>query len=153
RDKEAARRLRTMTVAVRTRGNAVELAPRIRRALREFDPNLPVVKIDTVDEQLADVLIQERVIATLSAFFGAMALLLACLGLYGVVSYSVGRRTNEIGIRIALGATPVKVLGLVVGESLWMVGGGLAIGILATIAAARLISARLFGVSATDPIT
>src|SRR5262249_59871681 len=86
-------------------------------------------------------------------FFGAMALLLACLGLYGVVSYSVGRRTNEIGIRIALGATRAKVLGLVVGESLWMVGGGLAIGILATIAAARLISARLVGVSATDPIT
>jgi predicted permease len=153
RDKEAARRLRTMTVGVRTRGNAIVLAPRIRQALREVDPNLPVVKIDTVDEQLADVLIQERVIATLSAFFGAMALLLACLGLYGVVSYSVGRRTSEIGIRIALGATRPKVLGLVVGESLWMVGAGLAIGILVTIAAARLISARLFGVSATDPLT
>src|SRR5262249_58825097 len=110
-----------MTIAVRTQTSPLDLAPRIRQALRELDPNLPVVKIDTVDEQLADVLIQERVMATLSGFFGAIALLLACLGLYGVVSYSVGRRTSEIGIRIALGATRAKVLALVVGESLWLV--------------------------------
>ena len=142
-----------MTIAVRTSGDPLTLAPRIRQALREIDPTLPVVKIDTVDEQLGDVLIQERLMATLSGFFGAVALVLACLGLYGVVSYSVGRRTSEIGIRLALGATRGGVLGMILRESLVLVSAGVAIGIPVTVAGARLVSSRLFGVSATDPLT
>ena len=153
RDKEAARRLRTMTIAVRTSGDPRLLAPRIRDALREIDPNLPVVKIDTVDEQLGDVLIQERLMATLSGFFGVVALLLACLGLYGVVSHAVGRRTSEIGIRLALGATRGGVLGMILRESLALVSAGLAIGTLLTLGGGRLVAARLFGVQASDPQT
>jgi predicted permease len=153
RDKEAARRLRTMTIAVRTSGSPVALAPKVRQALREADPNLPIVKIDTVDEQLGDVLIQERLMATLSAFFGGVALLLACLGLYGVISYSVGRRSTEIGIRLALGATRRGVLAMVLRESLALVAAGMALGVPVTLACARLVAARLFGVSASDPQT
>jgi len=153
RDKEAARRLRTMTIAVRTQGNPVALTTLIRQALGEIDPNLPVVKIDTVDEQLGDVLVQERLMATVSGFFGAIALAIACLGVYGAVSYSVGRRTNEIGIRLALGATRGRVLAMVVGESLTLVAVGLAVGVPATLAASRMMSARLFGVEPTDPPT
>jgi predicted permease len=153
RDKEAARRLRAMTIAVRTSASPLPLVPHIRRALREVDPNLPVIKIDTVDQQLADVLVQERLMAALSGFFGTIALLLACLGLYGVVSYSVGRRTSELGVRIALGATRRQVLGLVLGESVWLVLAGVAIGVPVTLAGARLVAARLYGVAATDPLT
>src|SRR5262249_4628602 len=153
RDKEAARRLRTMTIAARTSGDPRVLSPRIRQALREIDPNLPVVKIDTVDEQLGDVLIQERLTATLSGFFGAIALLLACLGLYGVVSYAVGRRTTASGMRLALGATRGGVLGMILRESLALVAAGLTIGVPVTLAGARLVAARLFGVQASDPVT
>ena len=142
-----------MSIAVRTSGDPRVLAPRIREALREIDPSLPVVKIDTVDEQLGDVLIQERLMATLSGFFGVIALLLACFGLYGVVSYAVGRRTSEIGIRLTLGATRGGVLGMILRESLALVVAGLAIGVPITLAGARLVAARLFGVQPTDPAT
>ena len=142
-----------MTIAVRTAGDPSAMAVRIRQTLRELDPNLPVLKIDTVDEQLRDVLIQERLMATLSGFFGVIALLLACLGLYGVISYSVGRRTSELGIRLALGATRGEVLGMVLRESLVLVAAGVAIGVTVTLGATRLIAARLFGISPTDPLT
>jgi putative ABC transport system permease protein len=89
----------------------------------------------------------------LSSFFGVLALLLACLGLYGVVSYAAARRTREIGIRLALGATPASVLGMVLKETFGLVAFGVGLGLIAFLGAARLISARLFGVSAADPLT
>ncbi len=89
----------------------------------------------------------------ISGFFGLLAVLLACLGLYGVMSYTAARRTNEIGIRLALGATRASMLGMVLRESLLLVLAGIAIGVPASLAAARLISGLLFGVSATDPAT
>ncbi len=158
RDREALNRgaqsrLRGMMAAVRTSGDPLKLAARIRQELREIDPNLPVIRINTIAEQLDDVLAQERLIATLSVFFGALAVVLACIGLYGVISYSVARRTNEIGIRLALGATPAGVLRMVLKESLWLALAGIALGALAALAAARLISTLLFGVSAADPLT
>jgi predicted permease len=145
--------LRNLCIMVRTVGNPASVASSVRQELREVDPNLPVLRIDTVDEQLNDVLVQERLIMALSSFFGAVAVLLACIGLYGVISYTVARRTNEIGIRLALGATPGKVLSMVLKESLLLVFLGIAIGVPAALAATRLISARLFGVSAADPLT
>ncbi|HYL75559.1 MAG TPA: ABC transporter permease [Bryobacteraceae bacterium] len=140
-------------VAVRAVGNPAGLSNSVRQVLREIDPKLPVLRIETVDEQLDDLLVQERLVATLAGFFGGLAVLLACLGLYGVMSYTAARRTNEIGIRLALGATRAKVLGMVLGESLLLVAVGIAIGVPVTLAAARMISTRLFGVSATDPLT
>src|SRR5262249_48136589 len=111
--------MRTTCVEVRTAGNLTAIAARIRQELQDLDPNLPVLKIDTVEQQLNDVLVQERLLAILASFFGVLAVLLACLGLCGVISYAVTRRTNEIGIRLALGATPAAVLRMVLKESLW----------------------------------
>ena len=129
------------------------LAASLRQELRNVEPTLPIFRIDTVEEQLNDLLVQERLIATLAGFFGALAVLLACLGLYGVISYSVARRTQELGIRLALGATPGDVLRLVPKESLTLVLAGVVIGVPVALAAAALISTRLFGLGAADPLT
>jgi predicted permease len=142
-----------MCIAVRTAGNPMSVAASVRRELRDIDPNLPVLRMDTVEEQLDSVLAQERVIATLTTFFGALTLLLACMGLYGVISYAVARRTGEIGLRIALGATSGVVMRQVLRESILLAAAGIVIGTLAAFAAARLLSSRLFGVEATDPRT
>jgi ABC-type antimicrobial peptide transport system permease subunit len=125
----------------------------VRRELRSIDPGLAVLKIGTMEEQLDAVLFQERFLAQLSAFFAALAVLLACIGLYGVMSYTVARRTSEIGIRMALGETPGGVLVMVLRESAVLVVAGIAIGLAATLAATRLISSMLFGIGAGDPLT
>ncbi len=143
----------TWSVAVRSAGDPTALAASVRQELRNIDPGMPIPRINTIKEQLDDVLFQERLIASLSGLFGILAVLLACLGLYGVVSYTVARRTKEIGIRLALGATQAGVLRMIFKESLALAFAGIAIGAPATIAATRLISARLFGVSAADPLT
>ena len=143
----------TWSVAVRAAGDPTALATSVRQELRNIDPNLPVLRINTIEQQLDDVLFQERLIAALSALFGLLAVLLASLGLYGVISYTVARRTNEIGIRLALGATPADALRMVLKESLLLVFAGILIGAPASLAAMRLISSRLFGVGAADPFT
>src|SRR5262249_12390533 len=125
-------------------------ANKIRQELLRIDPRLPVLKMDTVDEQLDDVLFQERLIADLSVFFGTVAVGLACLGLYSVVSYSVSRRTNEIGIRMALGARRNDVVGMILRESLVPTLAGIAGGLPTAIAAAQLVKDRLWGVGAAD---
>lgn len=145
--------LYTMCVLVRPRADVPGFRQMARDALRGIDPNLPILRIDTADEQVDASLSEERLIASISSFFGVLAVLLACLGLYGVMSYLTARRTNEIGIRFALGATGRNVLGMVLGESVWLVAVGIAAGVPLTLAATRFISSRLFGVSATDPVT
>jgi len=95
----------------------------------------------------------ERLISELSSFFSLLALALASIGLYGVMTYNVVRRTNEIGIRIALGAQAKRVLWMVLKESLWLLGIGIVLGIPATLAATRLVEAQLFGLSPSDPVT
>jgi predicted permease len=142
-----------MALAVRTAGNSLGLPSRIRDELRSIDRSLPILKIDTMEEQLNDSLAQERLVAALSGFFGALAVLLACIGLYGVMSYTAVRRTNEIGIRLALGATRAGVRAMVLREVLLLVGIGIAIGVPATLATTHYISSLLFGVSAADPLT
>jgi predicted permease len=146
-------KLAIMCLVARTSVAPASVAPRVRQALREIDPGLPVLNLTTVEEQLDGILIQERLLALLASFFGVVAALLACLGLYGVISYAVARRANEIGIRLALGATPAAVLGIILKESLMLAFAGIAIGTLATLAFIRLISTMLFGVSAADPLT
>jgi predicted permease len=145
--------LGTMCVEVRAAGPAAGIAARVRQELRSMDASLPVLKIDTVDEQLDTVLVQERLTGSLSGMFGGLAATLAYLGLYGVMSYTTARRTNEIGVRMAMGATRADVLRMVLKESWVLVAAGIAIGLPLTLAVARLISAKLFGVSATDPMT
>lgn len=104
---------------------------------------------DVVNESLA----QERFIAQLASFFSLFALLLACIGLYGMMSYAVTRRTNEIGIRMALGARGGDVVRLVMKKTMWMVAIGVTIGLSAALAATRLISSLLFGLTPNDPLT
>ncbi|HYL75560.1 MAG TPA: ABC transporter permease [Bryobacteraceae bacterium] len=142
-----------MCLVVRTAGNPASMGARIREELHTLDAALPVLKIDTVAEQLSDVLVQERLMASLSGFFGGLGVLLACLGLYGVMSYTAARRTNEIGIRLALGAMPENVLRMVIRESLVLVLAGIAIGVPVALVATRLISTKLYGIGASDPLT
>jgi len=146
-------KLGIMCLAVHTSGNPASIATRVRQELRDIDPNLPVLNVTTVEQQLNGILVQERLTATLAGFFGLLAVLLACLGLYGVISYAVTRRTSEIGVRLALGATPAQVLRMVLKESLVLVLVGIAVGVPVSFAATRLISAMLFGVGAADPLT
>jgi len=102
-----------------------------------------------IDQSLS----QERLIAMLASFFGGLALLLVCVGLYGVMSYTVVRRTREIGIRMALGAQPGTVRRQVLRETLWLVAGGISIGVPAVLASARLVSGLLFGLEPRDPLS
>src|SRR5258708_10856439 len=142
-----------MCVAVRTLGDTPVLVSGIREELRNIDPGLRIQKIETTEDQVNATIVEDRLVAVISGFFGLLAVLLACLGLYGVMSYTAARRTNEIGIRLALGATRASVLGMVLRESLLLVLAGISIRRPMAPAASRLISGLLFGVSATDPAT
>jgi putative ABC transport system permease protein len=142
----------SVNILLRSDGPPAALIPGIRRAVAEVDPRVSFTT-QTVSENLDRSLARERLLATLSGFFGGLAILLALIGLYGIMSYSVARRRNEIGIRLALGADPRDVLRLVLGEVGRLVGLGVGIGAVAALAAGRLVTAFLYGVSATDPVT
>jgi predicted permease len=127
--------------------------PAIRSAVRDVDPALPVLDLRTQDEQIDRLHGQELLFARLSAVFGGVALLLACVGLYGLMSHAVLRRTGEIGLRMALGALPGQVLRIVLGECLLMASLGILIGIAIAFGAGRLVASLLFGVAPLDPLT
>jgi predicted permease len=146
-------RLRVMLIAIRTSVAPLAIADAVRAEIRAIDPLLPILRINTVEQQLDDVLGQDRLVASLSSALGAMAVFLASLGLFGLLSYRVARRTNEIGVRLAFGATRGAVLRMVLGESGRLIAAGMVIGVIATVTLARFVSSRLFGVSATDPWT
>jgi len=138
-------------IELRGEGPAGEIQQGVRRALAEIDPNLPVLRAQSFEEQLGDNLSQERLVARLSTLFGLLALSLASIGLYGIMAHSVTRRTHEIGLRMALGAGRGGVLWMVLRETLWLVLIGLAIGLPAAFAAARLSASLLFGLKPGDP--
>jgi predicted permease len=140
-------------IEIRTTTDPKSIAGPVRRAIQELDKNLPVTSISTLSEQVNESLNKEHLIARLSSFFGILALVLACVGLYGALAYRVARRTNEIGIRMALGAERRQVLWMVLRESLALVGVGVAVGLLMAFAATRFISSQLYGVKPTDPAT
>jgi predicted permease len=129
------------------------LVAQLRRAVAEVAPDLPVLSVTTIDEQLALSLARERAIARLVGFFGLLALLLAAIGLYGVMSYSVSRRTGEIGLRLALGAPRGQVLLLVLLETARLTAIGVAVGLAGALILTRLAASQLYGVSAHDPAT
>ena len=138
---------------IRTTTEPTSIAGSVRSAIRDVDKNLPVTNLGTLSEQVEGRLNKEHLIARLSSFFGILALVLACVGLYGVLAYGVARRTNEIGIRMALGADRRRVLWMVLRESLALVGVGVALGLAMAFAATRFISSQLYGVKPTDPVT
>jgi len=142
-------------IEIRTTTDPASIAGSVRRAIQELNKDLPVTGISTLSEQVIESLHKEYLISRLSSFFSLLALLLACLGLYGLLAYRVARRTNEIGIRVALGARRRQVLWMVLRESLALVGAGVALGLATAFAATRLISSQLqlYGVKPTDPAT
>jgi predicted permease len=142
-----------MTFEISTATDPASVVVPFREAVRAADKNIPVFNIRTLTQQVDESLVQEGLVATLSGLFGLLALLLACIGLYGIMSHTVVRRTNEIGIRMALGAWRAEVLWMVMREALILVAGGLAIGLPAALAMTRLISSQLYGLKPTDPTT
>ena len=140
-------------VQIRTTRDPKSLAGPVRQMINQIDDKLPVFGVTTMDEQVRDQLTQDRLIAQLVSFFGAIALILACIGLYGVMAHGVARRTNEIGIRMALGAKGGNITWMVLRETLVMVVAGLVLGVPAALLSARLIESQLFGLSPTDPLT
>jgi predicted permease len=142
-----------MTLQVRTVGNPAKVTAAIRHELQSVDANVPIYKVRTLEAQLDESLSQERLVATLSSWFGAFALLLASIGLYGVLAYSVTRRTNEIGLRMALGAERGGVIWMVLREALLLVGMGVAIGVPIALVLAGSVSSLLYGLKPTDSLT
>ncbi len=140
-------------IELRVDGRAPGLAGEARAALAGLDPNLTIVNVTTIQDQLANLLGHERLVAQLTALFGALALVLAAIGLYGVTSHTVAGRTSEIGVRMALGATRPSVVGMILRGVFTQVAWGVAIGVPAALAGGRIVADQLFGVKSSDPVT
>ncbi len=142
-----------VTLHVRTSTDPTALINPIQAQVRNIEPNLPVANVRTMSEQMSASLFPAHLGVALIAVFGALALALASVGVYGVMSYSMARRTREIGIRMALGARQADVFAIVLGEAAGIVGIGVGIGLIAALAATRLVEGFLYGVSSRDPIS
>ena len=142
-----------MNFEIRTYGDPAPVIQAARTEIRSYNPAIPIGSAKPLVTLIDGNLRQERIIAQLSAAFGGLALVLACIGLYGVLSYAVAQRTNEIGIRMALGAERATVIGMVLRETAVLIGIGLAAGVPASLASARLIQSKLFGLKPADPVT
>lgn len=142
-----------MTFLVRTRMARAGITPTLRSAVQTVDRDLPLINLRTQQEQIDQITMSERMFADLTGGFGLLALALACIGIYGVMAYSVSQRTNEIGIRMALGAQPGRVLRMVIGEASWMAAIGVAAGVAGALALGRVIASMLYGLKAWDPAT
>jgi predicted permease len=145
--------IRGMTGYVRTSAEPTQVFAEIRAEVRKLDPNVPVFAMRTLEAQIDRSLRNERLVASLSALFSLLAVLLSMIGLYGVMAYLVGFRTREIGIRMALGARSGHVLNMILGQGLRLVLIGLVIGLVAALSLTRILSSLLFGVTAFDPVT
>jgi predicted permease len=144
---------RTQTLIVRTAGDPTAIIPAIRRELQALDPQMPLFEVGTLAGELSDTLNGPRFQATLLAWFAGIALLLATIGIYGVTSHAVGQRTQEVGIRMALGARGTDVLMLILGQHLRPALIGVAIGLASALVLSRYLQSLLFGVRPTDPLT
>lgn len=142
-----------MTYAIRTRLRAAAIVPALRRAVQQVDPQLALLDIRTQKQQIGENFRTERALAALTACFGVLALLLACVGIYGIMAYSVANRTNEIGIRLALGAQPGQVHGMILLESTWIAATGIVAGVGGALLLARLVKSMLYGIQPNDPTT
>ena len=141
------------TFALATRLDARTLAPTLRQVVQSVDRNLPLLDIRTQEEQIAASMQHERIFANLTAAFGVLALILACIGIYSIMAWMVSRRTHEIGIRMALGARSEQVQGMVLREAAWMTLSGVAAGMAGALALGRVVASLLYGLKSWDPST
>ena len=142
-----------MTYQIRTHASPGSLVPALRRIVQQVDPDLPMIDIRAEREQIDATMQMERTLATLTAGFGVLALLLASVGIYGIMAYTVSQRTNEIGIRLALGALPSQIRGMVLRETTWITATGLVAGVAGGLALTRLVKSMLYGIAPYDPVT
>jgi predicted permease len=145
-------RVTGVTFVIRQRPNSPVL-PDVRQTLRRTEPDMPITSASTLTEAVDRRIVQDRMLAQLSIGFGVVAIVLVTVGLYGILSYGIARRTNEIGIRKALGAQQAALIGMIARETGWLVLAGLVVGGALSVAAVRLISSRLYGLSPADPVT
>jgi predicted permease len=143
----------SMTYEVRTEGNPLGFVEAIRKTVESVDKDLPLIEVRTQQQQIDAALAPERSFAAVTSGFGILAVLLACIGVYGVIAAGVSRRVNEIGVRMALGARSAQVLRMVMGEALELAFAGIGAGLCAALFLTRYLSSRLFGLKPTDPIT
>jgi ABC-type antimicrobial peptide transport system permease subunit len=144
---------RTMRVAVRTAVLPEGLVPAVRQAVSAFDPDLPVYRVRTMEDAVSESLAEPRLATSLLGIFALLALILAGVGVYGVIAYSVGGRTREIGVRVALGADRGRVVRLVLADGLRPVAAGIAVGLVGAWLATGLVRSMLFGVRPNDGLT
>jgi putative ABC transport system permease protein len=144
---------RLMSIVIRANGDPGQLTSAVRHIVEGLDANLPVTTVSTMDDLLAQAVSQRRLSMVLLAVFAAVAMLLAAVGIYGVMAYAVAQRTHEIGIRMALGAERADVLHMIVGDGMRLAGLGLVAGLILSVMAMRLLQSQLYGVRSTDPIT
>jgi predicted permease len=142
-----------MVYEVRTGMDPATIAPSLRRVIQSVDPDLPMIDLRTQREQINATMQMERAFAALTAGFGVLALALACVGIYGIMAYSVTQRTNEIGIRLALGAQPAQVRSMILRESTWLTVIGIVAGVASALWLTRLVKSMLYGVTPNDPVT
>jgi len=142
-----------VTIVLRTAGNPAGLAGPVRQAIKTIDPNQPIRAITPLRTIVSESIAEDRFFTVLFALFGTLALLLAVVGIYGVVSYNVRQRTQEIGVRIAMGAEPADVLKLVAGSGMKLVAAGMMIGTAAAVVMTRLLERQLYGITTTDPLS
>ena len=142
-----------LSVVLRTAGDPALQTAALRSALAEIDPNQPLVKVRTMEENMATTVAQPRFRTWLIGILAMLALVLAAVGVYGVMSYTVTQRTSEIGVRVALGAQPKDVFRIIVGEGLRLALFGVGVGLVAALLLTRLLQSFLFGISAYDPVT
>jgi predicted permease len=142
-----------VTYTIKTQLSPAAILPALRNAVQSIDKDLPLRDIRTQDEQIEDSISEQRLFATLTSAFGILALILACIGIYGVMAYNVARRTSEIGIRMALGARSRQVLLMILRESSWLAILGVVAGLAAAFALTRLVRTMLYGLQPTDPTT
>jgi putative ABC transport system permease protein len=140
------------TLVIRTSGDPLRLVEPLRQTIRELDPNQPIRSIVTLSGVMSESIARDRFFTILFGLFGGLALLLATVGVYGVLAYSVSQRTREIGVRMALGARVVDVLFMVVSGGMWLVFVGIAIGAVASLLLTSVLQSLLYGISATDPL-
>jgi putative ABC transport system permease protein len=140
-------------LAIRTNGDPMALVGMVRDVVRSVDPNQPISNVATMEELLGEETAQRRVGMILLATFAALALLLATVGIYGVLAFFVVQHTNEIGVRMALGASPGRIVALVVSKGMGLTLLGIGLGLAASLALTRLMTSLLFGVKAIDPLT
>jgi predicted permease len=138
---------------IQTRMSPEQVVPMLRKAAQQIDPDLPLLNVRTQEQQIQEDMQQERLFVTLTSGFGLLALSLASVGIYGVMAYSVANRTNEIGIRLALGAQPRQVLSMILREATWISLAGIAVGLGAALVLARAVQSMLYGLQPADPVS